>query len=1145
MKKLLHNIAWTLLSLTMLTGVTGYASAGIIKTGNEGTGIMIPKDRQWKSAPKFKKPARPSITPLSLTLGPTGGYNLHKGPDGSQWYSTQTYTVDSYYYTSSEITVYNSTGEVQGTISVTIPEGTQVNQIMPGDVISSNLFDKDKNTYELPVMVHIIHSPGVASYITYVYDIASGELKNTYEGFVSVVPVYTGYSYEWTAVVSYNATEDEVSVAKYDIYNKPGWSDTSAVLKHTFSVPASLAEYQVGGVLNAFEVDNSLYFVVSQYEKEYLDPASYQEPWDMIPTADNNFIATIYNKNFVEVGKITIPVASTDDYLVQYGVGLYGYDDLSKNFWDESGNMHLVITTTGFQITSESEDIAHDVYDMSGNKVKNIVANVSDWMKMYDIDGQSQQMAFLAKDEQSLSMVDVPACDTIVTFETTIEGYPISTNIDRYPVKDSYQYILGLPSAEYDANNSVHYNFAWVNKNATIDRIINFDLGTNNASWVPLVIGEVFNPYLFDTDSDREYVFIANQYAEGATSGSITDEIRIVNEDGTILRRYVEDSTGKGELGGASVLGLGTSTPTLFIPFMNFTDDTYTVELEFLPIEMFTAGGDGTAENPYLISSAGDLAMIARDTDAHYKVVKDFSMDDYGTWTPIEEFSGTLDGDNHVISGLVLDGNASYSALFATSENATIKNIILNAPSIEIENTGTAAFIVAQAITTTFSNIHIYDAVVTGSENAWSTFGSIVSMGALNSAISECSTNNLQFNGPACSTVGGIAADLRTGTTINACAASGTITAESTIGGIAGTTGTDCSIINCHVNANLTGNNSIGGIVGTADRGGIHLCHVEGSITANEGNWSGNCIAGGIAGKLAGDYSGTLADDIWNGMVISNNVVALSSMTLAATKGCHRVVGYTRYEEDVDYMQWDPTIVPTAEHALDKNYVLSTLAVIDSETEAGLTTTEGADVTAEELNKDFFSNLSFLFGTDAENPWNEESSSAPYLYFEQSAVSISMNPAELSLVEDETAEITVTIVGGNIENVTIESSDENVIAVTAKETEGNTILVTVKCTGVGNAEIKAEIDGLTAVCKVTTVSGIAEVTADSTLDINYDGTMITAAGAAGITVYNIAGINVASTTGASVSTSNLAAGVYVVVATDDHGSKSTAKLVIK
>ncbi len=1149
MKKFLHYVTCAAMSLALLTGnfTSHAASKAITKVNMEKTGLSIPKDRQWKSA-KFKKPERPSITPKSLTLGPTGGYNYLQGPDGTQWYSTQTYTVESYYYTAAEITVYNSLGEVQGNISVTVPEGKQVNQILVGDAVSNNLFDKDKNTNEIPVMLHIIHSPGVTSYLTYVYDIASGELKGSYDGFMAIVPVNTGYSYEWTGVLSYNETVNDTAYAKYDIYSKPGWNDDSAVLKHTFSVPSKLAEYQVGSVLNTLVVDNSLYYVVSQYEKEYLDPASYEYPWDMIPTEGNNFTATVYNKNFAEVGKITIPVTSTSQYLVQFGVGLYGYDDLSKNLWDESGDLHLIVTTTGFLVTAESEDISHEVYDMKGNKVKTIVNNVSDWMKMYDIAGQPTQMAFLSKDEASLSMVDIPACDTIVTFGTEIEGYYMSTNIDRYPAKDSYQYVIGLPAAEYDENNHIHYCFAWVNKDATIDKIVKFDCGTNNASWTPLVTGEAFNPYLFDTDDEREYVFIANQYAEGTTSGPITDEIRIVNEDGTILRQYIEEPNGKGDLGGASLLGIGTSTPTLFMPFMNLNNDSFTIELEFLPIEMFGAGGDGTAENPYLISSAGDLAMISRDSDAHYKVVKDFSMSNYGEWTPIPAFSGTLDGDNHVISNLVLDGNSPYSALFESTENATIKNIVLNKPSVEIGEASNAAFIVAQAITTTMSNIHIYDATVSGSESAWCSFGGIANMVMFNSAISECSVNGLSFNAPSCSTVGGIAADLRTGTTVSTCAANGTISADNTIGGIAGASGTDCSIINCHTNLEISGKNTIGGIAGTTERGGIHLCHVEGSLIANEGDWSGNCVVGGIAGKLAVDYSGAVTPDsanTWNGMVISNNVIAIKSMTLAATGACHRVVGYSRYEDDMVYAQWDPTIIPAAEQALDKNYVISTLAVINSETGAGATTTEGADITAEELTKEFFTAIGFKYGTDAENPWDEESASAPFLYFEEKAASITINPAELSLIEEETAEITVTIVGGNAENTTIESSDENVVTIAGKEVSGNEITVTVKCTGVGNATISATIDGITAICNVTTVSGITNVASDNTLNIIYDGASINATGATGVTVYNIAGVNVASTAGESVDASGLATGVYVVVATDNNGAKSTAKLVIK
>lgn len=1152
MKKFLRCVTCAAMSVALLAGnfTSHAASKSVTKVNMEKTGLSILKDRQWKSA-KFKKPERPAITPKSLTLGPTGGYSLIKGPEGEQWYSTQTYTVESYYYTASEITIYNSVGEVQGTINVTVPDSSQVNQIMVGDVVSSNLFDKDKNTYEIPVMLHIIHSPGVTSYLTNVYDIASGEMKASYEGFMAVVSVNTGYSYEWTGVLSYNYAENDTAYAKYDIYEKPGWNDSGAVLKHTFSVPTTLAEYQVGGVLNTFVVDNSLYYVLSRYEKEYLDSASYAEPWDMIPTEGNNFTATVFNKSFSEVGKVTIPVTSTTEYLVQFGVGLYGYDDLSKNLWDNSGNLQLVVTSAGFQVTTGDEDISHDVYDMSGTKVKSIVSNVSDWMKMYDISGQSAQMAFLSADGASLAMVDIPACDTVTTFGTEIEGYYMSTNIDRCPVDDSYQYVIGLPAAEWDENNNIHYCFAWVNKDATIDRIVKFNCGTNNASWVPLVMGEAFNPYLFDTDDGREYVFIANQYAEGTTSGPITDEIRICDEDGTILRQYIEDSDGKGDLGGASVLGIGTSTPTLFIPFMNLSNDSFTIELEFLPIEMFSAGGDGTAENPYLISSAGDMAMISRDTDAHYKVIKDFSMKEYGVWTPIPSFSGTIDGGNHVISGLVLDGNSTYTALFETSENATIKDIILDSPTISLgESSSLAGFIVAQAVVTTFSNIHIYDATVTGTDNTWCSFGGIAGMATLNSVISDCSVNDLSFTGVACTSVGGIAADLRTGTVVSACAASGTIVADNTIGGIAGVAGTDCGIVNCHADFEISGKNTIGGITGSAERGGIHACYVEGTITATEADWSGGCVVGGIAGKLAGDYTytgGVVSDstDVWNGMVISNNVVALSSMTLAANGACHRVVGYTRYDEDVKYQQWDPTIVPTAEHALDKNYVLATVAVIDGNIGAGLTTTEGADVAADELNKEFFANIGFKYGADTGNPWNEASASDPYLYFEEKAVSVTINPAELSLVEEETAEITVTVIGGNADNVTVESSDENVVTITGKEVSGNNVAVTVKCTGVGNAAISAAIDGITATCTVTTVSGITDVTTGNTLNITYDGASIIATGATSITVCSITGVNVASAAGDSVDASNLATGVYVVVATDDNGAKSTAKLVIR
>lgn len=981
MKKSLLCIASAAMALTLSVSAT--ASTGKISSfDNSAFKSVLGEAHQWKSG-KFVKPNQSQIKASGLTLGPADGYSYVTGPDGSQWYATQTFEVSNYYYTASTITLHNAKGEVQGTINITIPDGQKVNQILVGEAVTTALFDRDKNTYELPVTIHTIIEAGVATYTTYVYDVASGESKFTYEGLMSLVDYNTGYSTEWVGVVSRDTViNDSVSAACYDVYNKATWTSNGASLKKSFVIPKSLAEYQVGGVFNAFEVDNSMYYVVSHYEKAFLDPASYQEPWDMIPTADNNFVATIYNKNFEAVDSVKIPVTSTSTYLVQYGVGLYGSEDLSNDFWDATGELRLVVATTGFDVTSESEAISFAVYDMASNKVKTIAEDVSNWMKMYDVPGYSQQMAFLLTDGSTLKMVDVPSCETSVTFGAEVDGEAISTNIDRYPVGDTYQYVIGLPSPETDAQNNYYQRFAWITREAKIDRIVKFNLGQSNASWVPLVMGEALNPFLFDTDDQHEYVFIANQYASG-TTGEMHDELRIMKEDGTEVKVYKEDGT-NGDLGTCDILGINSDCPSLIIPFLNSATDQITVNVDFLPFAMFSAGGEGTVENPYLISSAGDLAMIARDPAAHYRVVNDFSAASYGLWAPIASFTGTLDGGNYTISDLTIDGSNFEAAIFAYTENATIKNLKIENVSIEVSTATTVGVVVGEANTTTISNVHIDNATITATADANATIGVVASGASLESVISECSATNISIDAPSCATVGGIIGASRTGSTIAACAVNGTINADSNIGGIAGSTSTDCSVTNCHANTDINGKNTIGGIVGAADRGGIHLCYVEGTLTATEGNWNGYYSVGGVAGSLATAWadpdSAVIAEDPWKGMVISNNVVAISEIKSEAG-AVHRVVGYSRYEEDLDAARWDTSIVPTAEAWISENYVVSSLAVVDNTIEAAATTTEGASVEATALNKEYFTALGFAYGATVDAPWAEKENGV-MLYFE-------------------------------------------------------------------------------------------------------------------------------------------------------------------
>lgn len=98
--------------------------------------------------------------------------------------------------------------------------------------------------------------------------------------------------------------------------------------------------------------------------------------------------------------------------------------------------------------------------------------------------------------------------------------------------------------------------------------------------------------------------------------------------------------------------------------------------------------GDGTFENPYIISSADDLFYM-RDMvnsgdesykKAHYKqmdnIVINESMlnDDVISWVPINSFNGVYDGGRFYIKGLYINNNFDNQGLFGVNYG-TIKNL--------------------------------------------------------------------------------------------------------------------------------------------------------------------------------------------------------------------------------------------------------------------------------------------------------------------------------------------------------------------------------------------------------------------------------------------------------------------------------------
>lgn len=99
-------------------------------------------------------------------------------------------------------------------------------------------------------------------------------------------------------------------------------------------------------------------------------------------------------------------------------------------------------------------------------------------------------------------------------------------------------------------------------------------------------------------------------------------------------------------------------------------------------------GGDGTADNPYLVEDAADLDAVRNDLTACYKQTKDIDLVDFGNWEPIghlvapnydQYFSGIYDGSNNLITNMkfFLEETLAYFppvGIFGSTKGAKIVN---------------------------------------------------------------------------------------------------------------------------------------------------------------------------------------------------------------------------------------------------------------------------------------------------------------------------------------------------------------------------------------------------------------------------------------------------------------------------------------
>ena len=276
------------------------------------------------------------------------------------------------------------------------------------------------------------------------------------------------------------------------------------------------------------------------------------------------------------------------------------------------------------------------------------------------------------------------------------------------------------------------------------------------------------------------------------------------------------------------------------------------------------AGGNGTAGNPYKISTASQLAYMRQQVNnnvsgyntssVYYVLTNDIYLNDTSnwknwgtaaparTWTPIGTyinsssvgFAANFDGNGFAVKGVYVNITAGDAGLFGYVTTGEIQNLGVEQSYIKGSSMygdgkgGIAGYLDGGSITNCYNT-----GTVTGSNSVGGIAG-VLDAGRITNCYNTGTVTGSDF-------VGGIAG--YSYDRITNCYNTGTVTGSGNyVGGIAGYN-YDASITNCYNTGTVTGSSPVGGIAGYNDGGSITNCYNTGTVT-------GSSSVGGIAGYL-------------------------------------------------------------------------------------------------------------------------------------------------------------------------------------------------------------------------------------------------------------------------------------------------------
>ena len=270
--------------------------------------------------------------------------------------------------------------------------------------------------------------------------------------------------------------------------------------------------------------------------------------------------------------------------------------------------------------------------------------------------------------------------------------------------------------------------------------------------------------------------------------------------------------------------------------------------------------GSGTADDPYQISTAAQLAGISASTstelnndyqDYYFKQTANINLGGK-MWTPIKTFRGAYDGDGYSISGMFVESESNMGGLFAWTWSADLYNINLKNSVVKTTNMRCGGIVgyleFGRAINCTSDcQVIIYKGSTIGTEMR---IGGVIGEASYGSTIENCvnygnvkSDINIADVGGVVGWIGNIDESLRV-TTVTDCINYGQVyNAGFYTGGIVGSANNQTVIERCHNYGDIiVGNHCAGGIAGYIDECTIKNCISDAMVSSKE-------YVGGILGS--------------------------------------------------------------------------------------------------------------------------------------------------------------------------------------------------------------------------------------------------------------------------------------------------------